>query len=107
MSHAHNLQDSGFSLYIFSHKQKQRWQCVTHLWPLVGKSFHYLRGGVERTPTVRLQQSAPLEVIGEAEVSQLQNKEKESKRWMNSHIVNVFILCPLLFLVLAFIICYY
>ena len=53
----------------------------THLWALVGKSFYDLGRGIERTSTVGLQQAAFLEMVGEAKVSQLQNKrERERER---------------------------
>lgn len=45
---------------------------LTHLWALVRQPFHYLWGSVERTSTVSLQQRALLEMIGKAEVSQLE-----------------------------------
>lgn len=52
---------------------------LTHLWPLVGQSFHYLWRSIEWTSTVGLQQSALLEMIGKAEVSQLQSqREREN-----------------------------
>lgn len=44
---------------------------LTHLWPLVWQAFHYLWSSVERTSTVCLQQTAPLEMIGKPKVCQL------------------------------------
>lgn len=64
---------------------------LTHLWPLVGQSLHDLWGSIEWTTTVGLQQSAPLEMIGKAKVSQLQRQRKREHKMLNFTII---MLCP-------------
>ncbi len=63
-----------------SHKETSDGGALTHLWPLVGQSFHYLWSSIERTSTVGLQQRAFLEMIGKAEVSQLQSQRKRKHK---------------------------
>lgn len=51
----------------------------SHLGPLIGQPFHNLWGSIKWTSAVRLKQRVPLEMIGEAKVSQLQTTEEENK----------------------------
>lgn len=65
--------------------------CFTDLRPPVRQPLHDLRGSIERTSTVGLQQRALLEIIREAKISQLQRKGEHELTYFDNNYLYSFL----------------